>query len=132
MTTVTIDAAISRGTRIVNIPVLMFLVAPAVVFVGGRHSVAILIGEKAFILMVGVLFVLCFACAWLWWSIHVPKWRLWAYERVDNIPELKRRAVAAGLIWPDGSIFSRTEIKSAAHAARERELEQSTANGSGT
>ncbi|HXI47981.1 MAG TPA: hypothetical protein VNH39_05270, partial [Steroidobacteraceae bacterium] len=118
MATVTIDAAVSRGTRTVNIPVWLLLVAPAVVFIGGRHSVAALIGEKAFILVVCVLFVVCFSGAWLWWSIHVPKWRLWAYERVDNIPELKRRAIAAGLIWPDGSIFSRTEIKSAAHAAR--------------
>jgi hypothetical protein len=72
------------------------------------------------------VFVILFApgIIWLWWSVQVPKWRLWAYERVDDIGELKRRAIEARLIWPDGSVFSRTEIKSAAQAARERELEQ--------
>ena len=61
--------------------------------------------------------------AWVWWSLAVPKWRLWAYERVADIAELKARAVTAGLTWPDGNIFTRTEIKSRAHAQRERELE---------
>jgi hypothetical protein len=31
--------------------------------------------------------------------------------------------VTVGLTWSDGSIFERTEIKSARHAARERELD---------
>jgi len=91
-----------------------------------------MIGENAFSITVIVLFCGCFVAAWLWWSVQVPKWRLWAYERVDDIPELKRRAIEAQLIWPDGSIFSRTEIKSVAHAARERELERRAANRSVT
>jgi hypothetical protein len=49
---------------------------------------------------------------------------LWAYERVIDIVELKRSAVQAGLTWPDGSIFARTEIKSRAHRQREREFER--------
>lgn len=70
-----------------------------------------------------------FVIAWLWWSVMVPRWRLWAYERVDDIAELKRAAVAVGLIWPDGWILERTEIKSKAHAARERELERRPGRG---
>lgn len=73
--------------------------------------------------LLSAVFVAGFIAAWLWWSVNVPKWRLWAYERVNDIPELKRRAVAIGLTWPDGHFFERTEIKSNAHAARERELE---------
>jgi hypothetical protein len=77
-------------------------------------------------------FYLCLlpACAlgWLWWSISVPKWRLWALERVEDWPRLKRWAVATGLIWPDktswGRFFSKTEIKSAEHARREHEVEK--------
>ena len=71
-----------------------------------------------------VLVSFSFVSAWFWWSVAAPKWRLWAYEHVDDITELKRRALRAKLIWPDTSIFARTEIKSAAHATRERELEQ--------
>jgi hypothetical protein len=132
MPTVTIDEAITRGARLVNLPVWAFLCAPAVIFVASRRTLPNLIGDKTFSIAIIVLFFLCFSAAWLWWSIHVPKWRLWAYERVEDIPELKRRAIAAQLIWPDGSIFSRTEIKSAAHAARERELELRAANRSAT
>jgi hypothetical protein len=62
--------------------------------------------------------------AWAWWSISVPRWRVWAYERVEDIPLLKKRAVQVGLVWPDGHFFERTEFKSAAHAAKEKALER--------
>ena len=127
MSNVTIDQAISRGTRLVNVPVWLFLCSPVIFWLGGRHTIANFIGEKVFSIAIIVIFVGCFIAAWLWWSVQVPKWRLWAYERVDDVPELKRRAIEARLIWPDRSIFSRTEIKSPAHAARERELEQGSA-----
>src|SRR5678816_2102572 len=65
--------------------------------------------------------------AWRWWAIAVPKWRLWAYERVTDIQRLKRYAVIVGLTWPDGHPFEKTEIKSEAHAQAERDLEQKLA-----
>jgi ABC-type transport system involved in Fe-S cluster assembly fused permease/ATPase subunit len=120
---VTLDEAISRGTRVVNVPVWLLLATPVVVLVIARKYFHMGMENGRFALALFVLVVVCFVSAWLWWSIAIPRWRLWAYERVEDIPELKRRAVAAMLIWPDGSIFSRTEIKSAAHAQRERELE---------
>jgi hypothetical protein len=61
---------------------------------------------------------------WLWWSVSVPKWRIWAMERTDNWPSLERAAIERSLIWDDstwyGRMFSKTEIWSAAdreHAA---------------
>jgi len=123
METISVDAAISRGNRDVNWPVRALLATPAVVFVVGR-LVHVDRNNQVFNIALVALFCACFVAAWLWWSVTVPKWRLWAYERVEDIAELKRRAVAANLTWPDGSIFSRTEIKSAEHAARERELER--------
>jgi hypothetical protein len=127
MPKVTIDQAISRGTRVVNGPVWLILAVPAVVLVVCRYYLHVDTNSRRFGIPFLILFTACFTAAWLWWSFAVPKWRLWAYERVDNIPELKRRAVAAMLIWPDGSIFSRTEIKSAEHAQRERRLEETGA-----
>ncbi len=61
--------------------------------------------------------------AWLCWSILTPRWRLWAYERVANLDELKRLAVAESVIWPDGHIFERTEIRPSSLRKRLRELE---------
>ena len=123
MPTVSVDDAIRRGNRLVNWPVRLLGVTPAIIFVLGRKLLHIASSNQRFNVAIVVLFCVCFVSAWLWWSTNVPKWRLWAYERVDDIPELKRRAIQARLIWPDGSIFSRTEIRSAQHAARERELE---------
>jgi hypothetical protein len=52
--------------------------------------------------------------AWVWWSLNVPKWRIWALRHNGNWPEVERAAIAAGLIWNErnwwGRLFARTEI----------------------
>jgi hypothetical protein len=50
----------------------------------------------------------------------ITKWRLWAFENVRNVHELKERAVQAKLIWPDHSIFEKMEIRSASDKERWR------------
>jgi len=52
--------------------------------------------------------------AWLLWSWLVVRWRLWAYRRVKDLDELKRLAVEAQVIWPEGHPFQRTELRSGA------------------
>jgi hypothetical protein len=122
-----VNRAIALGLLVVNGPVLPVLIAPMVLLTPYMSSI-----EHAFGL--GIAIVVFFgslifgtAVAWLWWSVTLPKWRLWAYERVDDIPRLKDRAVRVGLTWPDGHIFAKTEIKSAAHAEREKALEKQRA-----
>jgi hypothetical protein len=63
-----------------------------------------------------------FVLAWSWWSLTIARWRVWAYERVDDIHALKKSAVNVGLTWPDGHVFSRTEMKTKALISREQEL----------
>lgn len=62
------------------------------------------------------------AAAWIWWSYQVPIWRIWALERVDDIEMLHQRAVKAGIEWPYGHFFERTEIKSHQQILQERKL----------
>ena len=71
----------------------------------------------------GPSFLLAFLVSWLVWSVQVPKWRLWAYERVDDIQQLKNQAMAAQIIWSDDSVFTRTELASRATWERIRRLE---------
>jgi hypothetical protein len=52
----------------------------------------------------------------------VPHWRIWALQNAENWFAVKRRAIQVGLIWPDGFIFERTEIKSPALRQMERTL----------
>tara|TARA_R110002072_G_scaffold237139_1_gene394625 strand:- start:222 stop:566 length:345 start_codon:yes stop_codon:yes gene_type:complete len=107
--------AIVIGLLTVNIPVLILMVCPLFLLLQFNPEPGAL----------GVIvFFSGFVFAWLWWSLSVPKWRLWAYSRVQDINALKTAAVSAGLTWPDGSFFEKTEIKSAKHAAKERSYER--------
>jgi hypothetical protein len=69
------------------------------------------------------IFTVAFFGGWLVWAFQVPRWRLWAYERVENISRLKEEAIAAQLIWEDSSIFTKTEIASRELRAKIRALE---------
>ena len=43
------------------------------------------------------------------WIFQLTRWRLWAYPRVDDLVDLKRRARRIGLIPRDGSWLERLE-----------------------
>lgn len=105
--TVTVDEALSKGRKSINTPVLIImfgLIALSVYLVTALHI-------SGWFAAVGILFA--FVIAWLYWSFAITKWRLWAFENVRNVHELKNRAVKEKLIWPDGSFWERTEIRSA-------------------
>lgn len=72
---------------------------------------------------IAVVFALSFLVSWFAWSIQCPRWRVWAYRRVDDIGALKSSAVSAGLIWPEGHFFQRTELRTAAQSAELIRLE---------
>jgi hypothetical protein len=119
--TVSVGKAIALGLLWVNGPVFTLLIAPLFLLgLGNRYGFL----PRAQNWLAVPLFAGGFALAWLWWSITVPKWRLWAYERVTDIAKLKEQAVAVGITWRSGSIFNKTELKSRAHALREQELDQ--------
>lgn len=126
---ISIGRAINIGLIWVNGPVMLFLIGtPALALVGVPMLLKVLdvptTSASAFVAGATVpSLVIGFVGAWTWWSVTIPKWRLWAYERVDDIPALKARAVAVGLTWPDGHVFEKTEIKSEEHRRRERELD---------
>ena len=115
------------GTLWVNGPV-------TVILLGGFGAMVALLrlayptGLPAVDAIVG--FAVPFILAWLWWSVNVPKWRIWALERTTNWPALKIQAVGAGLIWDEttavGRTFTRTEIRSAKDQQRIAELEHSS------
>ncbi len=108
--------AIAIGTLWVNIPVFLLMFAPIFILLA-------FVPKPPAVLAI-LVFALGFVVAWLWWSINVPKWRLWAYQRVSDINSLKVKAIQAGLVWPDSSFFSRTEIKSKRHAEKEKDFEK--------
>lgn len=64
-------------------------------------------------LIVFVAFIIGIILSWLYWSIAVPKWRVWAYKNVKKKEweDLMWAAVDAKLIWTPGHPLEATEIR---------------------
>jgi hypothetical protein len=103
---VSVNKAIKRGHLMVNVPVVLTII--------GCPALAIYLSDKNSIpkWSIGVAFLIGFILAWLIWSYMITKWRIWAFANVQNVHELKKRAIQEKLIWDDGNVFERTEIKS--------------------
>jgi len=115
---VSVDKAIKKGHLMVSVPVFITIV--------GCPGIAIYLSEQNLIpdWLSLISFVIGFVLAWLVWSFMITKWRIWAFENVTNVHELKKRAVEAKLIWEDGSIFERTEIRSRKDSTKLEKLEK--------
>ena len=108
----TVDEALKKGHKMVNYPAMAILFGMIVLglFVSFQQTFLV------WIFLASLL--VAFLSAWLYWSIMITKWRIWAFENVRNVHELKTRAVKEKLIWEDGSFFERTEIRTAADKKR--------------
>jgi hypothetical protein len=117
--------AVDAAAWQVNGPVLLLMFSPAlaVLFVGlmSAAPAASLWPVAGMVLFASWLF------AWLAWAILTPRWRLWAYERVDDLDELKRVALADRVLWPDGHIIHRSELTPRALREQLAEIEKSKA-----
>ncbi len=103
--TLTIEQAIKRGFFFVNLPVFLIIALP--LFIAG-----ILPESWNLNPIVGLAIIPSIIMAWVWWSWSLPKWRLWAVKKVDDIELLFNKAVEAQLMWPVGHFFQKTEINS--------------------
>ena len=106
MNKLTVNKAILGGQLMINIPVIViFIIGIGLSFYLGSML------EKEWICAVGIIPTFIFM--WLWWSFSITIWRIWAFENCRNVHELKRRAINNKLIWPDGSKYEKTEIRTA-------------------
>ncbi|MBD3582569.1 hypothetical protein HC229_08620 [Flavobacterium sp. D33] len=103
----------------------MLIIMPLLIFLLTLISGAILISETgANGILALPLIAFCIILAWLTWSLAVTHWRIWAFTNVRNAHELQAKAVSQKLIWPRGSFFERTEIRTRAQRLKLLELEQ--------
>ncbi len=106
--TVTVNEAIKRGNRMINYPVMIIMFAP----ISGSLYLHNHLNFPMW--LTSVTFFAGFIVAWAYWSFMITKWRLWAFNNVRNVHELKRKAIEAKLIWKDGSFWEKTEIRTKA------------------
>ena len=123
--TVTIEEAVRKGKKSVyGLGILPLILNAGLVFLlywVQRRSNSQIVDVALNIFLATLMPTWIFM--WLWWSVQVPKWKLWAYARVDDVVALKIAAIKAGIIWPDGSIFEKTEICSKAVRQQIHQLE---------
>jgi hypothetical protein len=103
---VTVDEAIAKGHRLINYP--GFIIFFGTIGLGFYFGIQNIFPYW----IIPVSFGLGFCLSWLWWSIKITKWRIWAFENVRNVHELQKRAIQEKLIWSENSLLSKTEIRS--------------------
>lgn len=119
---ISVNKAIKRGHLIVNVPVFIALF--------GCPAIALYLSKENLIpgWGIGIAFLLGFVLAWIIWSYMITKWRIWAFENVRNVHELKKRAIQEKLIWNDGNIFEKTEIRNNEDKIKLKNLEKKFEN----
>jgi hypothetical protein len=122
---VSIEEALNRAFWQVKVPSMALLLGPWVASIIAMNMK--LVPSMGYAGMAWFLppFVVGIILGWVCWSVQVPKWRLWAYQRVSDIAALKAAAIAGQIVWPDDSVFTRTEIMSAPTRHKLRQLERS-------
>ena len=119
-----IGQAILVGEIVVNIPALglmlftIWLAGPVIQgWIGDSTS------KNVGFLSLVVVMALALGVGWAWWAIVMPRWRVWALERVSNPRLLYHAAASAQLMWPSRgrlAFLNRTEWKTARLALREQ------------
>ena len=102
-----VKEAIDKGQRMVNYPV------SGVMIVGIAFSMFLFTIDIYHAIPIIFLLSSILIFPWLYWSFAIVHWRIWAFTKVRNVHELKHQAIEGNLIWPDESIFNKTEIRSA-------------------
>jgi sulfite exporter TauE/SafE len=103
--TVTVDEAISKGHRMISYP-FIGIIFGTIIFTA-YLNIQRLIPNWSY----PVSFVVAFFLGWIWCSYMITKWKIWAYDNVRNVHELKKRAIQEKLIWADNSFFAKTEMR---------------------
>jgi len=115
---VSVNKAMLIGHLVVNLPCGIVLFGPpGICFYFYQRGIIPLL-----LLLLSI--VIAFCLAWGVWSLMITKWRIWAFSNVRNVRELKKRAIDERLIWPDYSVFEKTEIRSKSEQKTIQKLEE--------
>lgn len=102
--------AVFRGHMMATVPALLLLVA---VFVVCEHWIAQPLlwpqhSFRAYFMRLGMVSVGALALGWLWWSVAILRWLLWARSRGADEKETQRLARRTLLLCPKGSWVQKT------------------------
>ncbi len=105
--TVTVEEAIARGKKMITYPTMII----GLIILAGEIILKILIHfpdwELNIIMILSITLI-----QRIYWCFAVTKWRVWAFENVRNVHELKDQAIKANLLFKADSFMEKLALKS--------------------
>jgi len=128
---ISVDEAITKGRKMLLLPrILMIIGLFFFLFPIAMLSIAVKDGPafsmNAWLISGGIIvfcFGLCFYLPFRFWSKRTTRWKLWAFDNVDNVHELKIAAVHANLCPAYGTVMDKLQIQSAEEREQWRKLQ---------
>ena len=128
---ISVDEAITKGRQMLLLPRIVMVVG---LFFFLFPITLILIGvfegppftTKVWLVCTGVTvfcFVVFFYLPYLFWSKRTTRWKLWAFDNVDDVHELKIMATEAHLCPAYGTVMDKLQIQSTEERERWRKLQ---------
>lgn len=95
--TVTVDEAIKKGKRVIKYPSVLLLIL-AILF-----SICFTIAYDNLDILY-ILLTISIIIPFLYKFIVITPWKIWAYENVRNVHQLRQKAIEEGLIYSENNI----------------------------
>ena len=115
---ISVDTAIEKAKRTILYPSLGILIGiPLILCVLAELDII-----QSWLVLIG--FICSTLISILFWSFTITNWKIWAYENVRNLHELKRRAIQEKLSYEDDSFYLKLEFKSQRQKEKLKYLEK--------
>ena len=115
---ISVDTAIEKAKRTILYPSLGILIGiPLILCVLAELDII-----QSWLVLIG--FICSTLISILFWSFTITNWKIWAYENVRNLHELKRRAIQEKLTYEDDSFYLKLEFKSQRQKEKLKYLEK--------
>ena len=109
---ITVEEAVKKAFWQIKVPFEIVVVVPILTYALLAKACILPAYGSEGLMWAGPILILSLIGGWLVRSIQIPRWRLWAYQRVKNINELKEFAIYKKVIWPKGHFYQKSEIAS--------------------
>ena len=128
---ISVDAAITKGRQMLLLPrivlvigLFFFLFPITLILIGVFEGPPFTI--NIWLVCIGITifcFVVFFYLPYLFWSKRTTRWKLWAFDNVDDVHELKIMATEAHLCPAYGTVMDKLQIQSAEEREQWRNLQ---------
>lgn len=102
---ISVDVAIEKAKKTILYPSMGILIGiPIILCILAEFDIL-----QTWFVLIG--FICSTLLSILFWSFTITDWKIWAYENVRNLHELKRRAIQEKLTYEDDSFYLKLEFK---------------------